>query len=92
MKGIPNQRLVKCRPGGWSRRIAGVITLGLAGTVAAVGAQGTQAPGFFTARQAAQGRSIYALRCAACHGERLQGGTATALAGPAFARAWERSG
>ncbi|MEJ2008607.1 MAG: PQQ-binding-like beta-propeller repeat protein, partial [Acidobacteriota bacterium] len=55
-------------------------------------AQGAQEPALFTARQAAQGKKIYAMRCAGCHGNTLQGGAANALAGPAFARAWAPAG
>ncbi|MEJ2009920.1 MAG: c-type cytochrome, partial [Acidobacteriota bacterium] len=58
----------------------------------AVIAQGAQEPALFTAQQAAQGKKIYAVRCAGCHGDQLQGGAAGALAGPAFARAWASGG
>jgi mono/diheme cytochrome c family protein len=68
------------------------LTLLLAGTVKAVVGQGAQEPALFTARQAAQGKKIYAMRCAGCHGDRLQGGAASALEGQAFAVAWENAG
>lgn len=42
----------------------------------------------FTKQQVAQGKTLYAEKCAACHGEKLQGGAARALAGPAFAARW----
>ena len=42
----------------------------------------------FTAQQAAAGKSLFAAKCAQCHGEALQGGTAGALAGPAYAATW----
>ena len=42
----------------------------------------------FTNQQVAQGKTLYAEKCAACHGEKLQGGAARALAGPAFAARW----
>jgi len=64
----------------------------LAGTMMAVVGQGAQEPALYTAHQAAQGKKIYAMRCAGCHGDRLQGGAAGALAGPAFARAWSPGG
>jgi len=46
----------------------------------------------FTRQQVAQGKTIYAEKCAVCHGETLQGGAAGPLAGPAFAIAWADSG
>jgi mono/diheme cytochrome c family protein len=39
----------------------------------------------YTRQQVAQGRDIYAQQCAACHGATLQGVSAPALTGPAFA-------
>ena len=42
----------------------------------------------FTAPQAARGGALYATHCAACHGDALQGASAGALTGPAFAMAW----
>jgi len=59
-----------------------------AGTVTAVLGQGAEDPPLFTAQQAAQGKALYAARCAGCHGETLQGAIAGPLAGPAFATAW----
>lgn len=45
-------------------------------------------PILFTAAEAARGRDVYAAECAACHGGRLNDGTAVALAGPAFLEKW----
>jgi alcohol dehydrogenase (cytochrome c) len=42
----------------------------------------------FTSQQAAEGKALYSTRCAVCHGDALQGGTAPALAGATFASAW----
>jgi mono/diheme cytochrome c family protein len=39
----------------------------------------------YTKQQVAQGRDLYAQQCAACHGTTLQGISAPALTGPAFA-------
>jgi alcohol dehydrogenase (cytochrome c) len=64
-------------------------TVVLAVTLGVGISQAAEAP-LFTAQQAAQGKSIYAARCAPCHGETLQGGSASPLAGPAFAAAWTR--
>ena len=75
-----------------ARWFACAITLVLTGTMTAVVGQGAQEPALFTAQQAAQGKKLYAMRCAACHGDHLQGGAAGALAGPAFARAWSNAG
>ena len=42
----------------------------------------------FTASEAIEGSGIYGETCAACHGNRLQGGSAPALKGPAFMARW----
>lgn len=43
----------------------------------------------FTSQQAAQGRQLYAAKCAACHGQNLNGGEfASALAGGTFIQNW----
>ena len=42
----------------------------------------------FTSQQAVEGKALYSVRCASCHGDALQGGSAPALAGPEFASAW----
>ena len=48
--------------------------------------------GLFTSEQAARGKVLYADKCAQCHGADLQGGSAGALSGPAFAASWNSSG
>lgn len=48
----------------------------------------SQADGAFTSAQAAKGAAVYAKSCAACHGQKLEGGSSTALAGPSFAGKW----
>jgi alcohol dehydrogenase (cytochrome c) len=45
-------------------------------------------PALFTDAQATSGEAVYARACASCHGAALTGGSAPALAGPAFARSW----
>ena len=63
------------------------LTLILTGAVAA---QPSGAPGF-TAAQAADGRTAYTARCAACHLEDLDGnGDAPQLAGDAFVSNWKQ--
>jgi mono/diheme cytochrome c family protein len=42
----------------------------------------------FTLQQAAEGKALFSVRCASCHGDALQGGSAPALAGADFASAW----
>jgi alcohol dehydrogenase (cytochrome c) len=42
----------------------------------------------FPDAQAKAGQAVYAQSCASCHGAALVGGTAPAVAGPAFARSW----
>ena len=45
-------------------------------------AAGASAPGVsFSAAQAAAGDKLYAAKCSACHGERLEGGAGPALSG-----------
>jgi len=66
---------------------------GAAGALLAVSAtvvvgEGAQDPPLFTTQQAGQGRALYGARCAACHGETLQGAAAGPLAGAAFAASW----
>ena len=64
----------------------------LAGTMTVAISQGAEDTPLFTAQQAVQGKMLYAARCAPCHGEGLEGGSAGPLAGPAFAAAWTMSG
>jgi len=45
-------------------------------------------PALFTQAQATRGHEVYATECAACHGGRLNDGSATALVGPAFIQKW----
>ncbi len=69
------------------RCAAAAMTL-LAGTVFGASTDARKELTLFTAQQAAQGKALYADKCAACHGESLQGGSAPALAGADFAAAW----
>jgi mono/diheme cytochrome c family protein len=46
--------------------------------------------GVYTAAQAKRGEAIYKDRCASCHGATLGGEAAPALAGDAFAGAWDQ--
>lgn len=72
-----------------SRWQGGALAVVVAAAVAAgVSQTGKEAP-LFTTEQAAQGKVIYAAKCAACHGENLQGGAAGPLAGPGFAARWK---
>ncbi len=61
--------------------VAGAIVL-------AMGQKPEQAP-LFTNEQVVQGKTLYAAKCATCHGDKLQGGAAGPLAGPAFAARWK---
>ena len=45
-------------------------------------------PAVFTSAQASRGRDVYVAECAACHGGRLNDGTAVALVGSAFLQKW----
>jgi mono/diheme cytochrome c family protein len=44
--------------------------------------------GLYTSDQAAQGKKLYATRCAVCHGADLEGVTAPPLAGPQLEKNW----
>jgi S-disulfanyl-L-cysteine oxidoreductase SoxD len=44
--------------------------------------------GVYTAAQAMRGQQLYEQRCAMCHGNALDGGSAPPLAGSVFLRAW----
>ena len=44
--------------------------------------------GLYTSEQAEQGKSVYAARCAACHGADLAGAIAPALVGPGLEQNW----
>lgn len=70
--------------------VAWAATIVMAGTMTVVIVQGAGDPPLFTAEQAAQGKAVYAARCAACHGENLQGAAAGPLTGSAAATAWNR--
>ena len=80
----------------WHPRISFVLfaavgTAGLAMTLSASQAVPGRTPArvtLFTAAQATSGEAVYKQACAACHGATLVGGSAPALAGPAFARSW----
>ena len=45
----------------------------------------------YTREQAERGRAIYATHCTACHGMRLESGTAPALVGTFFRQKWSRT-
>ncbi len=47
-----------------------------------------QATGIFTEAQAQRGQSLYAAKCASCHGQSLEGATAAPLSGSKFASKW----
>ncbi len=78
-----------------SRWFAGAVAVTVAASVTLAMSQGTKdtkqdtkATPLFTAQQVAEGKTLYAAKCAACHGETLQGGAAGPLAGSAFAARW----
>jgi alcohol dehydrogenase (cytochrome c) len=55
-----------------------------------VEAQGASGAALFTEAQAQRGKTLYAAKCAACHGRNLEGVPSTALAGPRFTDKWGR--
>jgi len=48
----------------------------------------TRLPAVFAAADASRGKTVYARECAACHGGRLNDGTAVSLVGRAFLQKW----
>jgi len=61
--------------------IAAALAVGL-GAVAAFGAPSPHIS--YSTAQATSGEKLFAAKCAACHGDRLEGGAGPALSGPAF--------
>src|SRR5687767_4120951 len=74
----------------WAIRIASVMGALLLASTALTHAQAprTVQDGVFTDVQAARGQSLYAQRCAGCHGPALNGAQAPPLAGDAFVGKW----
>ena len=75
-----------------SKCYAGAVAVTVAAAVAVAAGQaarqGTKHAPLFTAQQVAQGKRLYAAKCATCHGENLLGGAAGPLTGPGFAACW----
>jgi len=72
--------------------ILGVGFLTLATITASVSAQApkTVLDGIYTAAQAERGKAVYAMSCAGCHGDKLEGGGAgPTLAGPDFTNGYK---
>ncbi len=65
--------------------VAIAVAAASAGSVHPLAAQTT---GAYTAAQAAQGATIFAAQCAACHGAKLEGGAGPQLAGDDFIAKW----
>jgi len=59
--------------------VVAAIAIGLGSSVAASGAPPPKVS--FSAAQASAGEKLYASKCSACHGERLEGGAGPALSG-----------
>jgi mono/diheme cytochrome c family protein len=60
-----------------------LAAIALSGASAQIAGSGS-AP--YTKEQVAHGQSVYSAQCAVCHGDKLQGVSAPALTGPAFAK------
>jgi len=68
--------------------VAATLAVGLGQATDPAAKQTTKEVPLFTAQQVAQGKTLYAAKCAVCRGEKLQGGAAGPLAGSAFAARW----
>jgi len=64
----------------------------LIGAAAAGCSSGHEKQSLFTAAQAVEGESLFAQKCASCHGANLVGGVAPELKGAAFADSWGSKG
>jgi len=62
--------------------------LALAAPTPASAQNGSSPDGSFTTAQAEAGQGVYRRACTRCHGRELEGRNSSALAGPAFVRAW----
>lgn len=75
------------------RTLSGVLTAAalVAAATVLVDAQGarTVQDGVYTNAQAARGQSLYAGRCASCHGPSMQGAQGPPLVGDAFVSRWQ---
>jgi len=73
---------------GRTAALAAAVALLASGAVTsrahASAATAASAPALFTAAQAAAGSKDYEAKCAACHGEQLEGGAGPALSGDTF--------
>lgn len=69
--------------------IAALVTVGTMLHVAVYAQGQTAAAGIYTAAQAKAGATVYAEKCAACHGNNLEGmGPMPPLSGPDFVASW----
>jgi alcohol dehydrogenase (cytochrome c) len=64
------------------------ITVFLTGGVRLALVRAQQQPALFTSAQAARGQAVYDSKCAMCHGQQLEGKTASPLTGPRFGAKW----
>ena len=69
-------------------RILAVLFLAGIPALAAAQAPRTVQDGVFTDAQAVRGQSVYAQRCATCHGQALEGAQGPPLAGEVFVSRW----
>ncbi len=76
------------RPPAARRRPYALLSLGFCLSIAA--ATPVVADGVYTKEQAERGRATYDVECARCHGDKLQGGDSTPLAGERFLASWGR--
>ena len=68
--------------------LAALSIVAAASVLASAQAARTVQDGVFTEAQAARGQSVYAQRCASCHGAALTGSQGPPLAGEAFVSRW----
>lgn len=69
---------------GWRLSLAVGVAALFQGLIVAAG----QGGGIYTEAQARQGQALYQSHCAACHGQSLEGASASALKGPRFSAKW----
>src|SRR5438046_474209 len=78
-------------PTWWITAVTALVVFITAGFSVAVRAQAkTSKDGIYTAEQAKRGETLFAAKCAVCHGKALEGGGGPSLAGAEFLDFWDK--
>jgi len=74
------------RQSGRAQRVLVSLTVGGIILGSALASSAAEPAGAYTKEQAQAGAQVYSASCSSCHGSKLQGGAAPALAGPTFGK------